>query len=213
MSRFMYLQCRSSRIPFPRWATRWVNVRKIYSNSYKCSRVNILTMLEYLGLSFEGRQHCGLDDARNIARILTYMINDGCNIYVNERMFDSKLASLSCQYDAEVSCVARGDDDDADAVAVAACAEDGELSVDVTSAAEADDDSENYAETARVETTDVEAANGEETSGTTAGKERNEKLHGNRLTNGLEICASSCRSDDGICQVTGELNRLSVQHL
>jgi hypothetical protein len=128
MSRFMYLECRSSRIPFPRWATRWVNVRKIYSNSYRLSRVSLVTMLEYLGLSFEGRQHCGLDDARNIARILTYMIKDGCNVYVNERMFDSKLAALgaalSCQYDAEVTCVVRGDDDeDDDADAVAACVE------------------------------------------------------------------------------------------
>jgi len=110
MSRFMYLQCRASRIRFPRWATRWVNIRKTYCNSYKIPRVNVLTMLEYLGLSFEGRQHCGLDDARNIARILGYMIQDGCSIYINERMYDSKLALIdaavsSSECDPEVVCV------------------------------------------------------------------------------------------------------------
>ena len=112
----MFLQCRTSRIPFPRWATRWVNIRKTYSNSYKIPRVNVLTMLEYLGLSFEGRQHCGLDDARNIARILGYMINDGCTIYINERMYDTKLASIaaavSSECDPEVVCVGQ---DEADA--------------------------------------------------------------------------------------------------
>jgi len=43
-------------------------------------------MLEHLELSFEGRQHCGLDDARNIARVLIRMMYDGASIQVNERI-------------------------------------------------------------------------------------------------------------------------------
>jgi len=43
-------------------------------------------MLEHLELSFEGRPHCGLDDARNIARVLIRMMYDGASIQVNERI-------------------------------------------------------------------------------------------------------------------------------
>lgn len=43
-------------------------------------------MLEHLELNFEGRPHCGLDDARNIARVLIRMMYDGASIQVNERI-------------------------------------------------------------------------------------------------------------------------------
>jgi inhibitor of KinA sporulation pathway (predicted exonuclease) len=43
-------------------------------------------MLEHLELNFEGRPHCGLDDAQNIARVLLRMICDGASIQVNERI-------------------------------------------------------------------------------------------------------------------------------
>ena len=40
-------------------------------------------MLKTLGLRFEGRQHCGLDDTRNIVRVATQMIKDGCVLKYN----------------------------------------------------------------------------------------------------------------------------------
>ena len=43
-------------------------------------------MLEHLELNFEGRPHCGLDDAQNIARVLLRMMCDGACIQVNERI-------------------------------------------------------------------------------------------------------------------------------
>ena len=33
-------------------------------------------MLENRGMSFSGRQHCGLDDTRNLARIVSVMLED-----------------------------------------------------------------------------------------------------------------------------------------
>lgn len=41
-------------------------------------------MLENLGMQYEGRPHCGLDDSRNIARIAIHMLKDGCQLRVNE---------------------------------------------------------------------------------------------------------------------------------
>ena len=47
-------------------------------------------MVQNLGMRFEGRPHSGIDDARNIARILQTMVQDGCEIKFNhdERLLD-----------------------------------------------------------------------------------------------------------------------------
>jgi len=46
--------------------------------------MNIDGQLQALGLpSFEGRQHCGLDDARNIARILSELARRGNRLEPN----------------------------------------------------------------------------------------------------------------------------------
>lgn len=41
-------------------------------------------MLNSLDLEFEGHPHSGLDDAKNIARVLVKMLRDGAQIRVNE---------------------------------------------------------------------------------------------------------------------------------
>lgn len=43
-------------------------------------------MLETLGLDFEGRPHCGLDDAHNIARILLVLMDEHAPLHINERL-------------------------------------------------------------------------------------------------------------------------------
>ena len=46
--------------------------------------------MKNLGMKFEGRPHSGIDYARNIARILQKMVQDGCEIKFNhdERLLD-----------------------------------------------------------------------------------------------------------------------------
>ena len=41
-------------------------------------------MLQHLGLKFEGRPHSGIDDARNITRILIELIKDGADATIND---------------------------------------------------------------------------------------------------------------------------------
>jgi inhibitor of KinA sporulation pathway (predicted exonuclease) len=55
-------------------------MRRHFSNCYRVDAsgdVSIQGMLNALELDFEGRQHSGIDDARNIARIMQQMIKDG----------------------------------------------------------------------------------------------------------------------------------------
>lgn len=45
-------------------------------------------MLENVGLSFIGKNHCGIDDARNIVRVLVQIKTDGATPMLNEQ-FDA----------------------------------------------------------------------------------------------------------------------------
>lgn len=96
MSKFLNIQCRISRIRYPQFAKKWINIRKSYGNFYKVPRTQtkLSTMLEKLGLTYEGRPHSGLDDSRNIARIALRMLQDGCQLRVNERMHAGQLLSV-----------------------------------------------------------------------------------------------------------------------
>lgn len=90
MCRFMYLQCMTSSIGFPKWARKWINIRKAFCNRYRTKKASVLTMLEGFGLAFEGQQHSGIADSRNISRIVIQMLEDGCPLNVNERVCASR---------------------------------------------------------------------------------------------------------------------------
>eukprot|EP00754_Rhynchopus_humris_P009219 Rhum_TRINITY_DN13964_c0_g1::Rhum_TRINITY_DN13964_c0_g1_i2::g.66327::m.66327/K18416/THEX1, ERI1; 3'-5' exoribonuclease 1 len=55
---------------------KWLDVRKFFEQVHGWSS-RIIAMLRHQGMSFEGRQHCGLDDTRNIARILSRLLAEG----------------------------------------------------------------------------------------------------------------------------------------
>ena len=58
-------------IAYPTWALKWVDIRRRFEEDHKLEkRVGVNEMLAILGLEFEGRPHSGIDDARNIARIV-----------------------------------------------------------------------------------------------------------------------------------------------
>lgn len=84
MGRFFSTQCQLCSIPVPKFARKWINLRKLYRNFYKVPKGTLQDMVNNLGMRFEGRPHSGMDDARNIARILQKMVQDGCEIKFNE---------------------------------------------------------------------------------------------------------------------------------
>ncbi|KAI8141309.1 ribonuclease H-like domain-containing protein [Fennellomyces sp. T-0311] len=82
---FITKQCDHSGIERPVYfKLPWVNVRKLYREFYgHKSGMNIHKMLETLGMTFDGREHSGLDDARNLYRIAHRMWQDGCVFKTN----------------------------------------------------------------------------------------------------------------------------------
>ncbi|XP_065802931.1 3'-5' exoribonuclease 1 isoform X4 [Muntiacus reevesi] len=97
MSKFLNIQCQLSRLKYPPFAKKWINIRKSYGNFYKVprSQTKLTIMLEKLGMDYDGRPHSGLDDSKNIARIAVRMLQDGCELRVNEKMHAGQLMSVS----------------------------------------------------------------------------------------------------------------------
>lgn len=58
------------------------------------TQTKLICMLENLGMQYDGRPHCGLDDSRNIARIAIHMLKDGCQLRVNECMHSGEPRSV-----------------------------------------------------------------------------------------------------------------------
>eukprot|EP00756_Hemistasia_phaeocysticola_P045344 Hpha_TRINITY_DN19099_c0_g1::TRINITY_DN19099_c0_g1_i1::g.138237::m.138237/K18416/THEX1, ERI1; 3'-5' exoribonuclease 1 len=55
----------------------WVDVRDLCADTLQQPRRGILRMLGSMGMRFEGRQHSGIDDTRNVARILIGLLRRG----------------------------------------------------------------------------------------------------------------------------------------
>ncbi|XP_025416670.1 3'-5' exoribonuclease 1 [Sipha flava] len=96
MARFLYGQCIMSGIPYPNFATKWINIRKIFRSFYFTKQVkhsvlcNLNAMLTFLGMEFEGNPHSGLDDSFNISRICLRLLEDGAFVDQNERIISLK---------------------------------------------------------------------------------------------------------------------------
>jgi len=93
VGRFLRLSCQQAEIEVPLWAEKWVNIRKGFSNFYKTNPTGpnvrlpgLQTMLDKLDMEFEGNPHSGLDDATNIARVVSRMVMDGAILKVNEKL-------------------------------------------------------------------------------------------------------------------------------
>lgn len=82
----LFPQCILSQVQFPHYAAKWIDARKLFSSFYRIKSGNLASMLEKIGLKFEGREHCGLHDSENIARVMERLIRDGCVLKYNRFM-------------------------------------------------------------------------------------------------------------------------------
>jgi 3'-5' exoribonuclease 1 len=79
----LFPQCALANVTFPSFASKWIDMRKLFSSFYQTPSGNLSNMLDMLGMSFEGREHNGMDDSRNIVRVLHQLIKDGCVLHYN----------------------------------------------------------------------------------------------------------------------------------
>nr|CCC89880.1 conserved hypothetical protein [Trypanosoma congolense IL3000] len=80
MREFMYVHSVTRQgIRFPNLFYQWIDVKQIFAHFFQCQQGKIKAMLEVLHCPFEGRLHSGIDDARNIAKIVIRMLEVGCS--------------------------------------------------------------------------------------------------------------------------------------
>ncbi|VDM41231.1 unnamed protein product [Toxocara canis] len=87
IAKFFQMQCLKSGLEtVPHDFRYYINIRKSFLNKYvkghHAQKTNLRGMLTELGMTFEGREHCGLDDSKNIARIVIRMLEDRSELRV-----------------------------------------------------------------------------------------------------------------------------------
>ncbi|XP_028784341.1 uncharacterized protein LOC114740362 [Neltuma alba] len=70
-------ECRFKKIRKPPYFNRWINLRIPFREVFGPARCNLKEAVEMAGLAWQGRAHCGLDDAKNTARLLALLMRRG----------------------------------------------------------------------------------------------------------------------------------------
>ncbi len=60
---------------------QFINIKSEYAYNYNRKAEGLFGMLDHAGLGFIGRQHSGIDDTRNIARLFEYLYEEGHKDY------------------------------------------------------------------------------------------------------------------------------------
>ncbi|KAG2233131.1 hypothetical protein INT48_001624 [Thamnidium elegans] len=98
---FITKQCKHSKIKKrpAYFDIPWVNIRKLFKDFYGLKEnKNINGMLNHLQMQFKGREHSGLDDARNLAAIGKRMHEEGCIFKTNCKFNRNKRPQLKENY-------------------------------------------------------------------------------------------------------------------
>jgi len=73
-------QCGHLRVAVPQYFKKWMNIKKVFAKIMKCRVYGMAGMLEKLNLTLDGRHHSGIDDTKNIAKILRELLKKEANI-------------------------------------------------------------------------------------------------------------------------------------
>lgn len=92
------MQCKAAGIDvgrLPRIYRRWINVKHVFtSTGRRAKTLGMVSMLDALGLELEGRHHRGIDDCRNIARIILALAALGGRFELTGRLAASHYPEL-----------------------------------------------------------------------------------------------------------------------
>ena len=86
-------ECRRKQLRKPKELNCWIDLRSTYRKFYERRPNGLNGALEDLGIKFEGREHSGLDDARNTAKLAWRMICDGCVMRVTKALIPAGVKS------------------------------------------------------------------------------------------------------------------------
>ncbi|KAL0353791.1 UNVERIFIED_CONTAM: putative exonuclease domain-containing protein [Sesamum angustifolium] len=82
-------QCEVSGIKLPPYFMEWINLKDIYLNFYERRAPGMLSMMRELRIPPLGSHHLGIDDSKNIARVLRHLLTDGALLQITARRADA----------------------------------------------------------------------------------------------------------------------------
>ncbi|KAF6167268.1 hypothetical protein GIB67_043129 [Kingdonia uniflora] len=93
-------ECRFKQIKKPDYFNRWINLRVPFNEVYRGVRCSLIEAVELACIPWEGRPHCGLDDARNTARLLISLMSRGLKFSITNSMVSPQncTAAEGCVY-------------------------------------------------------------------------------------------------------------------
>ena len=84
-------ECKRKKLIYPPCLKYWIDLKLIYKKFYNRKPQGLNGALKEMGMAFEGREHSGLDDAKNTAKLVYKMIQDGCLLGLTKGLNDVKL--------------------------------------------------------------------------------------------------------------------------
>ena len=69
---------------------KFINVKDEYNYFYKQKAKGMIEMLSYLKLTLDGKHHSGIDDTRNISKIMMKLISNGHHNFQINNVFIKK---------------------------------------------------------------------------------------------------------------------------
>ncbi|XP_035195178.1 ERI1 exoribonuclease 2 [Oxyura jamaicensis] len=79
-------ECKRKQLRKPDILNSWIDLKATYKAFYNRKPKGLNGALQDLGLTFAGREHSGLDDSRNTARLAWRMICDGCVLKITKSL-------------------------------------------------------------------------------------------------------------------------------
>ncbi|NWH40919.1 ERI2 exoribonuclease, partial [Chloropsis hardwickii] len=82
----LHYECKRKQLRKPDILNSWIDLKATYRAFYNRKPEGLSGALQDLGIAFEGREHSGLDDSRNTARLAWRLICDGCVLKVTKSL-------------------------------------------------------------------------------------------------------------------------------
>ncbi|XP_020269005.1 uncharacterized exonuclease domain-containing protein At3g15140 [Asparagus officinalis] len=82
-------QCKVSKMKIPPYFMEWINLKDVYLNFYNRRATGMMTMMRELEIPVFGSHHLGIDDTKNIARVVQRLLSDGALLKITARRISS----------------------------------------------------------------------------------------------------------------------------
>ncbi|XP_070811297.1 ERI1 exoribonuclease 2 [Pituophis catenifer annectens] len=82
----LHYECKRKQLRKPNILNSWIDLRATYKSFYSRKPQGLNGALKDVGITFEGREHSGLHDSRNTARLAWKMIRDGCVMKITKSL-------------------------------------------------------------------------------------------------------------------------------